>query len=153
MFALNANGTASFTNLYEFADGNDGGNPEAGLVLSGDALYGTTENGGTNGSGSVFAVNSDGTGFTNVYSFTGDSDGAVPLGGLILSGGTLYGTASEGGTNGSGTVFAVNTNGTGFTVLHGLRPLSSTILRPTATEATPASRFDLIGKHTVWDGL
>jgi uncharacterized repeat protein (TIGR03803 family) len=37
---------------------------------------------------------------------------------LIISGNTLFGTASEGGTNGNGTVFAVNTDGTGFTNLH-----------------------------------
>ena len=82
--------------------------------------------GGTNGNGTVFAVNTDGTGFTNLYSFTAlspvyynNSDGANPDAGLILSGNTLYGTAHSGGTNGTGTVFAVNTNGTGFTNLHG----------------------------------
>ena len=37
---------------------------------------------------------------------------------LILSGNTLYGTASSGGSSGDGTVFAVNTDGTGFTTLH-----------------------------------
>jgi uncharacterized repeat protein (TIGR03803 family) len=117
VFALSTNGTG-FTNQYEFAGGNDGGNPVAGLVLSGNTLYGTTEYGGTNGSGTVFALNANGTGFTNVYSFTDGSDGAYPKAGLVLSGGILYGTAEDGGTNGSGTVFAVNTNGTGFTILH-----------------------------------
>jgi uncharacterized repeat protein (TIGR03803 family) len=36
----------------------------------------------------------------------------------VLSDNTLYGTASAGGTNSCGTVFAVNMDGTGFTVLH-----------------------------------
>src|SRR5439155_10942965 len=61
--------------------------------------------------------------FTTLYRFTDldtnyfNSDGAGPHG-LILSGNPLYGTASEGGSSGNGTVFAVNTDGTGFTHLH-----------------------------------
>jgi len=63
---------------------------------------------------------------TTLYSFTEspssnpstNSDGAGPQAGLILSGTTLYGTASQGGSSGYGTVFAVNTDGTGFTTLH-----------------------------------
>jgi uncharacterized repeat protein (TIGR03803 family) len=37
---------------------------------------------------------------------------------LILSGQSLYGTASFGGSGGQGTVFKISTSGTGFTVLH-----------------------------------
>src|SRR5450759_1910741 len=55
--------------------------------------------------------------FTALHSFN-NSDGASPFAGLILSGNTLYGTAYQGGSSGHGTVFAVNTNGTGFTNLH-----------------------------------
>jgi uncharacterized repeat protein (TIGR03803 family) len=84
----------------------------------GNFLYGTTKYGGTWGNGTGFAVNTNGTGFTNVYLFTGFSDGADPNGGLILSGNTLYGTAPYGGPWGGGTVFAVSTDGTGFTTLH-----------------------------------
>jgi len=40
------------------------------MILSGNTLYGTTELGSTNGNGTVFAVNTDGTGFTNLYTFT-----------------------------------------------------------------------------------
>jgi len=75
----------------------------------------------------VFAVNTDGAGFTNLHSFTAldqtyqtNSDGADPEAGLILSGNTLYGTATHGGSAGRGTVFAINTDGTAFTNLHSL---------------------------------
>ena len=130
VFAVHTDGTG-FTTLHSFkalinSTNSDGANPQAGLFLSGDQLFGTTENGGTNGNGTVFALNPDGTGFTNLYSFTAFSpvyfnnyDGENPYGGLVLSGGTLYGTTHSGGTNDAGTVFAVTTNGTGFTVLHG----------------------------------
>src|SRR5438046_381721 len=65
--------------------------------------------------------------FTVLHSFTAasvsypnytNSDGVNPVAGLLLSGTTLYGAASVGGSGGAGTVFAVNTNGTGFTNLY-----------------------------------
>src|SRR5689334_892928 len=51
------------------------------------------------------------------YPYT-NSDGAVPQAGLLLSGNTLYGTASGGGISGRGTLFKVNADGSGFTNLH-----------------------------------
>jgi uncharacterized repeat protein (TIGR03803 family) len=45
------------------------------------------------------------------------SDGQSPRAGLVLSGGTLYGTTYCGGSSGLGTVFKVNTDATGYTVL------------------------------------
>ena len=48
----------------------DGADPYAGLILSGNTLYGTTS-GGSWGDGTVFAINTDGIGFTNLHSFTG----------------------------------------------------------------------------------
>jgi uncharacterized repeat protein (TIGR03803 family) len=129
LFRVNTDST-SFTNLHNFTYINDGAFPQGDLILSGNTLYGTTANGGTSatGNGTVFAINTDGTGFTNLYSFTAmafdpnytptNSDGANPYAGLVLSGNTLYGTTSAGGMNGSGTVFAVQTDGTGFTNLY-----------------------------------
>src|SRR2546427_590491 len=135
VFAVNTDGT-QFTNLHSFtatsSDGtndinSDGAGPQAGLLLSGNTLYGTAVEGGSWGGGAVFAVNTDGTGFTNLYSFAAtstnasgtftNSDGAKPQAGLVLSGNTLYGTALAGGSSGEGTVFAINSDGTGFTVL------------------------------------
>ncbi len=117
VFAVNLDGTG-FTNLHGFSGQSDGSYPYGAVVLSGNVLYGTANQGGTAESGAVFAVNTDGTGFTNLYRFTGGNDGSDPTGGLILSGNTLYGTAETGGSSDNGTVFAVNTNGTGFTTLY-----------------------------------
>jgi uncharacterized repeat protein (TIGR03803 family) len=110
----------SFSLLHGFTGGNDGGNPDASLIRGTDGrLYGTTPSGGTTGNGNVFAVNPDGTGYTTLYSFTGGTDGASPYGGLIQgTDGRLYGTTPFNGANGSGTVFAVNSDGTGFTTLY-----------------------------------
>jgi len=107
VFAVNTDGSG-FTNLYSFTGGTDGGNPHGGLILSGNTLYGTAFNGGSSDAGTVFAVNTNGSGFTNLYSFTGGTDGGNPLAGLILSGNTLYGTAGNGGSSGNGTVFALS---------------------------------------------
>jgi uncharacterized repeat protein (TIGR03803 family) len=117
VFTVNTDGTG-FTSLYNFSDGDDGGRPFAGLLLSGNTLYGTASEGGTGDFGTLFGVNTNGTDFTVLYSFTNGLDGSIPYGGLVQSGNRLYGTAAYGGTNGYGTVFGVNTNGIGFTVLH-----------------------------------
>jgi hypothetical protein len=56
----------------------------------------------------------DGTGFTNLYSFSGlnlntNRDGANPEWvGLIVSGITLYGTTGVGGPAGNGTLFSIS---------------------------------------------
>jgi uncharacterized repeat protein (TIGR03803 family) len=140
LFTVNTNGTG-FTTLYTFTPISSGlpltnsdGNCVAGtLILSGNTLYGTADFGGSGGSGEVFAVNTNGTGFRTLHSFTAtlvprngvtdnppytNSDGAGPAGGLILSGNTLYGMTQFGGSSGWGTVYAINTNGTGFTNLY-----------------------------------
>ena len=124
VFAINTDGT-SFTNLHSFSatsgpfgTNSDGVQPYGGVILSGNTLYGTTTSGGTSGNGTVFKINTDGTGFTNLHSFTNVSDGLVPSGGLILSGNTLYGTTRFGGSLGYGTIFKVNIDGTGSTNLY-----------------------------------
>lgn len=117
VFAVNTNGSG-FQTLYTFTDGSDGGNPQAGLVLAGKTLYGTAQYGGEYGNGAIFSVNTDGTGFTTLYSFMYSSDGAIPSAGLALSGATLFGTAEYGGDYGYGTVFSVDTNGDNFATLY-----------------------------------
>ena len=85
----------SFTSLHSFtalvpyftnSDGvfhhnGDGAYPYAGLMQSGNTLYGTASSGGSANVGTVFAVNTDSTGFTNLHTFTGGSDGEWPYAG------------------------------------------------------------------------
>lgn len=117
VFAVSRDGT-EFTTLYSFSGGIDGSGPSGGLVLSSNTLYGTTVGGGTSFHGTVFALNTDGTGFTTLYNFAGDFDGVGPYDALILASNTLYGTTIRGGSSNNGTVFAVETSGTGFRTLH-----------------------------------
>jgi uncharacterized repeat protein (TIGR03803 family) len=116
VFQINADGSG-YKVLKYFSGGDDGKWPYTGLVLSGTTLYGTTSSGGAYGNGTVFAINTDGSGFTVLKAFAGGSDGAYPNAPLLLSGPTLYGTTYLGGDFGCGTMFSVNTNGSGYTVL------------------------------------
>jgi uncharacterized repeat protein (TIGR03803 family) len=123
VFALATNGTG-FTNLHNFA-GIEGSNPRGSLVMLSNLLYGTTRIGGSWSDGTIFAIGTNGLGFTNLYSFSAyisnfvaNADGAQPLAGVTLFGNNLYGTTSTYGSPGSGTLFVLNPDGTGFTVLH-----------------------------------
>jgi uncharacterized repeat protein (TIGR03803 family) len=100
----------SLKTLYSFRGRGDGAYPFAALVQAGDGnLYGTTNEGGTYGMGTVFKITSGGT-LTNVYSFTGWADGSSPMAGLLhASDGNLYGTTRTGGTVNQGTVFKITT--------------------------------------------
>ena len=117
IFALNTD-RLLVSRTYMFFPGLlTGAFPIGGLLLSGKTLYGTAS-GGALKSGTVFAINTDGTGFTILHSFGGPSGGSYPRWGLVLWGNTLYGTTYDGGSANQGVVFAVNTDGTSFTNLY-----------------------------------
>jgi len=101
------------TSLYNFTDGSDGANPQTGLAVGADgSFYGTILAGGPNALGSIYRLTASGI-FTNVWSFSGDTNGSYPDAALTPgANGLLYGTAAEGGANGVGTVFSLTTNGT-----------------------------------------
>jgi uncharacterized repeat protein (TIGR03803 family) len=164
VFSVNTDGTGftvlhSFTSLYPYGTNADGAEPFCTLVLSGNTLYGTARIGGAVGNGTVFSLNTDGTCFTNLHDFsypnydsdTGEdtnSDGGNPYAGLILSGNTLYGTTSQNGGSGSGTVFAMNTDGTGFATLHSFTQLvydSETYVYTNSDGAEPLAGLALSG--------
>jgi len=122
-----------FTNLHNFTMAGgahytnfDGSIPNAGLVLSGYTLFGAAEYGGASNCGTIFRLNTDGSSFTNLYSFTNGTDGEIPEATLLLSGNTLYGTTYNGGTSTNGTIFKINTDGTRFTNLYSFSPTINT---------------------------
>jgi uncharacterized repeat protein (TIGR03803 family) len=102
----------TFTILYSFTGGVDGGQPYAKLVQgSGGNLYGTTPVGGASNFGTVFKVDKAGN-ETVLYSFGGGADGANPWTGLTWGpGDDLYGTTEAGGASGFGTVFKISKAG------------------------------------------
>ncbi|HVV70414.1 MAG TPA: choice-of-anchor tandem repeat GloVer-containing protein [Verrucomicrobiae bacterium] len=126
IYSIKTDGT-EFTNLHSFnTSGIEGIYPQGTLLMAGnEELYGATSSGGDSSatfSGTIFKMSKDGTGFTVLKRFDASNgpitdDGYQPQGGLILSGNVLYGTTAYGGHGGSGTVFKLFTDGTGFSVL------------------------------------
>ena len=114
--------TGTETVLHSFDNnGTDGAYPIYGYLVQ-DAkgnLYGTTVDGGSSGSGTVFEVNEKTGDETILYNFTDGSDGGYPYGGLAIdSKGNLYGTTELGGAYGEGTIFKVVPKTKTETVLH-----------------------------------
>jgi uncharacterized repeat protein (TIGR03803 family) len=156
VFSCNTNGSVSVLHNFIVLDSgagtnSDGAFPRGGLILSGGTLYGTASEGGSGGVGVVFCVSTNGGGFTNLHSFAAldsqtatNADGAIPLSGLTVANGALYGTTVAGGQGGNGTVFSIGTNGLGFTVLHHFSstdPLTGT----NADGASPCAPLTLSG--------
>jgi len=118
VFKLTPNSDGSWTEevLHTFTDSPDGSLPDGLIFDTAGNLYGTTELGGV-GVGTVFELtpNSDGSWTESLlYSFTGSPDGAIPLAGVIFdAAGNLYGTTSNGGASGQGTVFKLTPNSNG----------------------------------------
>lgn len=125
----------------------DGAYPHQSLTVSGSTLYGVTPSGGSAGEGTIFKMNTDGTGFALLRSFAGGAgDGKNPYNAMTLSGSILYGVTHFGGTSTLGTIFRMNTDGTGFSLLHsfaggasdGDRPFSALTLSGSKLYGTTA---------------
>jgi uncharacterized repeat protein (TIGR03803 family) len=107
IFKISTSGSA--TTIYNFSAGNNGANPQSGLIKANGRLYGTAS-GGQYQDGVVFTVTSTGK-ESVVYAFgSRPSDGRFPNG-LVALNGTLYGTTLLGGTQSAGTVFSVTPSG------------------------------------------
>jgi uncharacterized repeat protein (TIGR03803 family) len=114
--------------IYSFAGGGDGEYLDTDLVMDNAGnIYGTSVQGGTFGSGTVFQLSPSSTGWTHtvLYSFKGGTDGGEPYKGVTLDGqGNLYGTAVTGGggscEGGCGVVFKLTNSGGSWTqkVIH-----------------------------------
>jgi uncharacterized repeat protein (TIGR03803 family) len=157
VFKVTPSGT--LTTLYSFCPQSgcvDGEEPEAGLVqaTNGD-LYGTTEDGGASGGGTVFKITPSGT-LTTLYSFCSlpeCADGGLPVAGLVqATNGDLYGTTTGGGANHSGTIFNVTPSGT-LATLYSFCSQSGCVdgLQPEAG-LVQATNGDLYGT-TPWGGV
>jgi uncharacterized repeat protein (TIGR03803 family) len=100
--------------LYSFHNQPDGQFPlyETLVMDSNRNLYGTTYAGGALNQGTVFKVNAANGKEEILYSFAGGEDGALPYSGLLLDAdGNLYGTTSNGGGAGAGTIFRLSPTG------------------------------------------
>lgn len=119
-----SNGTWTESVIYSFTGGEDGSFAIGALIADkAGNLYGMTNAGGLQGTGTVFELSNSGGSWqeTVIHSFGEGSDGQYPQGPLVFNAaGDLFGTTVTGGGLNGGTVFEMTpSNGTWTeTVLH-----------------------------------
>jgi uncharacterized repeat protein (TIGR03803 family) len=111
----------SFCSLANCADGRF---PGGGLIADASGnLFGTTQEGGANGRGTVFEITKTASGYASTAttlvtfcSLANCVDGALPIAGLIIdASGNLFGTTTQNGANGGGgTVFEITKTASGY---------------------------------------
>ena len=117
IFSIGVDGS-NFTLLHEFSY-NDGGNPQAELTLVGDTLFGMTNEGADDEVGVIFSIQTDGSDFAVLHEFTNsETDGGNPRGSLFYRNNKLFGLTNSGGSDGSGTIFSIDLDGSNFQILH-----------------------------------
>ncbi len=116
---------ASYKELHSGVLYKQGVAPTAPLTIVGDVIYGTMSAGGNPacGCGVVFKMSIDGSVYQEFHVFgpnfpAKQVNGATPIGGLLIDGATMYGTTEGGGDHGSGVLYKLSTDGSGFQVLH-----------------------------------
>jgi uncharacterized repeat protein (TIGR03803 family) len=105
--------TWSKTTLFTFSGAN-GANPQNGIPLQIDGtgnLFGTTQYGGADNSGTIYEVSQSGV-HTILHNFSGGAkDGLNPIYGVIAENGLFYGTTGSGGSLSAGTLYALSESG------------------------------------------
>src|SRR5206468_991849 len=108
IYSLTKDG-GDFKMIFSFStNGSLGQLPMNSVIQAKDGrLYGKTLSGGVGDGGTIFGVNTDGSGFQSLHSFEhNDTDHYIAYSGLIEgSDGMLYGTSNGEGPNRSGSVF------------------------------------------------
>lgn len=118
VFKVNTEGTG-FQKIHEFSYV-DGGVPNSDLILKDNTLFGVTALGGAvvGDSGVIFKMNIDGTGFKLIHEFNITNGSSPEFCSPILIDSIIYGATTKGGAYGMGVVYRVDTNGSGYKVLH-----------------------------------
>jgi uncharacterized repeat protein (TIGR03803 family) len=122
VFRILTDGTG-YIKLLDFAGASNGKYPEGSLYYDGNSLYGTTNNGGANDFGTIFRINTNGTGYMKLLDFAGSANGRYTYCTLVGDANYLYGMTQRGGTStncaqGCGTLFKIKRDGSIFVKLY-----------------------------------
>lgn len=111
VFSVTTNGEERVIHAFQSCC-RDGTSPRGPLIFMRGSLYGTTSEGGYNNLGTVFSLTTSGT-ERLVYEFGSGqySNGVAPAAGVLAFQDRLYGTTTQGGTGGFGTVFELTLSG------------------------------------------
>lgn len=119
VYELTSSGDGWTENVpHSFIGPPDGAYPTNVISDSSGNLYGTTTDNGPFNLGTIFRLTPSGSGwtFTVLYAFEGSSDGGFPYGGVMLDqSGNLYGTTTQGGAGGNGTIYQLTPQGGSWT--------------------------------------
>ena len=147
-----------FSVAYSFNEASDGGYPNGNITFdSYGNMYGTCSYGGSFGYGTVWEYSASGH-LVVLHSFTNGNDGSDPYGSVTLdSSGNMYGTASNGGAIGAGTLWEYSASGI-FSVLHtftqgngGGYPYGSVTLDGSGNMYGTTAVAGTNGSGTVWE--
>ena len=104
-----------FKEIYGFTSAPGGQNPCTGVIQGKDGkLYGATNQGGANGTGTIYKITAAGTSYADLHDFNNPTDAScvnnenantVLLNLLQVTDGTFYGVNPAYGANGNGSVF------------------------------------------------
>jgi uncharacterized repeat protein (TIGR03803 family) len=140
IFKLNTNGS-DYSILRHFgAPGTYEGAPNGDLTLSGDALYCTSGDGGSNYFGTAFRIKTDGTEFTILHHFVSNPGNSRPWNGVTLVGDTLYGTTANVSVPDTGTVFSLKTDGSDFSTIKAFSGYANVNYQTNIDGASPQAR-------------
>ncbi len=117
IFSINTDGSG-YVNLHDF-DSINGSNPNGAVTLSGNILYGTTQQ-GAKGWGNIFSINIDGSNFKSLYEFQ-SLNGRADNSNLTLQQGEIYGTTLTTNNGYNGNIYTIHNDGTGYKLLYNLQ--------------------------------
>jgi len=152
VFKVTLSGEVTVVHSFEAPNGSANA---LGLILAGNGdLYGTTESGGTYGTGIVYKINPSGK-VTTVYNFdcpnNTDCPAAPPDGRLVqATNGDFYGATLSGGANSWGSIFKMTPSGT-LTTLYSFAD-STDGAYPVGTALIQATNGDFYGTTSMGAG-
>jgi len=110
-------------------------------------FYGIARNGGSEGGGTLFKMNTDGSAFSVIKDFAGNN-GQSPVGQLLYaSDGRLYGVCNKSGVSGSSEsmlIYGIDSDGNNYLVLHTFDTKNDGNLIPELSESSSGDIAGLI---------
>ena len=157
IFMLNRSPYSTPITIYTFTNVHNGSHPNGSLVLNNNILYGTCNQGGKNGFGTIFSLNLSKTSpvFALLYNFN-NTNGANPNGGLTLDittvNGTptvtLYGVTFNGGLS-LGNIFSCTTSTAISTITSNTPGVTPGVLTTNEVSSETNNSVDIVVDTTI----